>query len=190
MSDVTDALIDHNVRVDRDRLRLTLPMNAWVFRFWIFFIVWNVAVPAILMCIPDFPVPVFYKLTPFVWIGGAYFAVRAWKNETVFAFDAETFSATFGPVPPITTTFTMPLSQIVSFDAEYGEDHEKGFILKAINHEGGRIEIPARLHGVVLRNRGSKKQLTGKPSHALVIALAKELNRLLAESRTRRSFRN
>ena len=91
-----------------------LPMNAWVFRFWIFFIVWNVAVPAIVMCIPDFPVPFFHNLAPLVWIGGAYFAVRAWKNETVFAFDAETFSATFGPLPPSTTTFTMPVSQIVS----------------------------------------------------------------------------
>jgi hypothetical protein len=189
MSQHDEVLRTHKVQVDRDRLRLTLPMNAWVFRFWVFLIVWNAAVPALALS-AHFPTPSFYFALPLVWIFGAYFAVRAWRNTTVFTFDAETFTATFGPLPPSTTSFTMPTSNIVSFDAEYGEDHEEGFVLKALNQEGSRVEVPARLHGAVLMPRGSKKRLTGKPPDALVMGLAKELNALLAESRERqRSFR-
>lgn len=186
-----EALRAHKVVIDRDRLRLTLPMNAWVFRFWLFFIAWNVLIPGFVMSVRTFPTPPFLVLlAPVIWLVGVFFAVRAWKNTTVFAFENGTFSATFGPLPPSTTSFSMPTADIVSFDAEYGEDHEAGFILKALNQAGERITIPARLHGVVLTMRGAKKQLTGKPSDALVLGLAKELNRLLAESRERqRSFR-
>lgn len=186
-----ETLRAHNVVIDQDRLRLTLPMNAWVFRFWLFFIAWNVVIPGLVISVRSFPAPPFMLLiAPVIWMFGAYFAVRAWKNTTVFAFDDGTFTAQYGPLPPSTTSFTMPTADIVSFDAEYGEDHEAGFVLKALNQARERIAIPARLHGVVLTMRGSKKQLTGKPSDALVLGLAKELNRLLAESRDRqRSFR-
>jgi hypothetical protein len=190
MSQHDEVLRTHQVEVDRDRLRLTLPMNVWVFRFWLFVIAWNVFVPALVLSVRLEAPPFMLYFAPLVWIFGAYFAVRAWRNTTVFTFDPETFTATFGPLPPSTTSFTMTISNIVSFDAEYGEDHEEGFVLKALNQEGARIEVPARLHGAVLTPRGSKKRLTGKPPDALVIGLAKALNDLLAESRERqRSFR-
>ena len=190
MSQPSEALVAHQVRVDSDTLRLTLPTSPWVFRFWVFVIASNVAVPAIVWSLPNFPLA-FFDLTPVAWVLGAYFAVRAWKNKTVFAFDAEAFSAVYGPWPPERTRFAMPIASIVSFDAEYGEQHEMGFVIKVLNLHGERIHVPARLLGVVTTLRGSSRYLSGKPSNALVLALAKELNNLLAESRERqRSFRS
>lgn len=175
----------HNVRLERARLRITLPMNPWVFRFWLFVIAWNVSLSMIaLRSNPLSATPVLFYLALLISIGAAYFAVRAWSNATVFAFDAQTFSATFGPLAP-NTTFAMPIADIVRFRAEHSEDREAGFILTIEDQAGTQTRVPARLHGVVLSLRGSKKQRTGKPDDALVIALAKELNGMLFEHRKR-----
>ena len=184
-------LASRGVSIDTHRGELTLPMTSGVAGMWMVFAILSAVLPYLTLHAPRPTPPFVFYVTPLACLIGVYFAARARRNSTVFAFDAQTFTAVYGPWPPERTRFAMPIASIVSFDAEYGEQHEMGFVIKVLNLHGERIHVPARLLGVVTTLRGSSRYLSGKPSNALVLALAKELNNLLAESRERqRSFRS